>query len=141
MPLGDGDRILGYTMRDLRLRTDQVIDEIQKHQLPAYVTKHGRFIAVIIPFEPAEVEAAVGAAIAQEVGSQEGPSAAVSDGGALVCTVHDLNQRTDQLLEQIRKHQRAMYITSRGRFIAQVTSLEPGEVESAVLTEMAQELG
>jgi prevent-host-death family protein len=137
----NGDGALGYTMRDLNQRTGQVMDEIQKYQQPAYITKHGRFIAKIIPLEPAKVESAVHAAIAREMGQREGRLPSADDAGALVYTMRDLNQQTGQVVEEIGKHQRPAYITKHGRFIAKIVPLKPGEVESAVLTAIAHELG
>ena len=67
----DGGRTLGYTMRDLNQRTGQVMDEIQKYQRPACITKHGRFIATITPLAPGQVESAVFAAMAREIGQRE----------------------------------------------------------------------
>ena len=67
----NGDGALGYTMRDLNQRTGQVMDEIQKYQRPAYITRHGRFTATIRPLAPGPVESAVLAAMAREIGQQE----------------------------------------------------------------------
>jgi prevent-host-death family protein len=45
-----------YTMRDLTQRTAQVIDEINETGRSAVVTKRGRFVALIVPLEHAQVE-------------------------------------------------------------------------------------
>jgi prevent-host-death family protein len=139
-PVND-DGAVGYTMRDLNQRTGQVMDEIQKHQQPAYITKHGRFIAKIVPLEPAKVESAVHAAIARDMGRHQGRLSSANDGAAQVYTMRDLNQRTGEVVEQIQKSRQPAYITKRGRFIAQIVPLEPGEVESTVLAAIARELG
>ncbi len=68
----NGNGALGYTMRDLVQRPDQVMDEIRKHQRPAYITRHGRFLATIRPLAPGQVESAVLAAMAREIGQREG---------------------------------------------------------------------
>ncbi len=137
----DDDGALSYTMRELNQRTGQVMGEILKHQRPAYITKHGRFIAKIVPLEPAKVESAVHAAIARDMGQRGGRLSSADDVGALVYTMHELNQRTGQVVEEIQKHRRPAYITKRGRFIAEIVPLEPGEIESAVLAAMAREIG
>lgn len=38
-----------YTMRELNQRTSQVIDEIRENGEPAFITYHGRLIAIITP--------------------------------------------------------------------------------------------
>ena len=125
-------------MGELNQRTGQVMDEIQKYERPAYITNYGRFIAKIIPIEPAKVQSAVNTAIARETEQDER-----LPGGreALVYTMRDLNQRTGKIMERIQEDQRPAYITKRGRLIAEVIPLEPGEIESAVLAAMARELG
>src|SRR4051812_45969518 len=45
-----------YTMRELSQRTAQIIDEINKTERSAVITKHGHFVALIVPLENAEVE-------------------------------------------------------------------------------------
>ena len=77
----DDDGALGYTMRELNQRTGQVMGEILEHQRPAYITKHGRFIAKIVPLEPAKVESAVHAAIARDMGQRGGRLSSADDVG------------------------------------------------------------
>jgi antitoxin (DNA-binding transcriptional repressor) of toxin-antitoxin stability system len=59
----NGDRALVFTVRDLDHRTGQVMDEIEKYQRPAVITRHGRFIATIKPLAPGQVESPVLGAI------------------------------------------------------------------------------
>ncbi len=137
----NGNGALGYTMRDLVQRPDQVMDEIRKHQRPAYITRHGRFLATIRPLAPGQVESAVLAAIARAIGRGSERSSPAGDGEALGYTMRDLVQRPDQVMDEIRKHQRPAYITRHGRFLATIRPLAPGQVESAVLAAMAREIG
>ena len=65
----------------------------------------------------------------------------VSDDEALVYTLRDLNQQTDRIMEEIEKAGKPAIITRHGRFIAVITPLAPGQVESRVLPEMAREMG
>jgi antitoxin (DNA-binding transcriptional repressor) of toxin-antitoxin stability system len=64
----------------------------------------------------------------------------VSDDEALVYTMRDLNQQTARIMGEIEKTGKPAFITRHGRFIATITPLAPGEVESRVLTEMAREI-
>ena len=52
-------------MRDLNQRTAEVMREIEEHG-PAFITKHGRFVAVIKPLG-GRVESLVLAAMAHEI--------------------------------------------------------------------------
>lgn len=52
-----------YSMRDLNQRTADVIREINDSGRPAAITRHGRFVAVIIPVAGKGVEAAVLSAV------------------------------------------------------------------------------
>jgi len=64
------------------------------------------------------------------------------DGGeALVYTMRDLNQRSSHIMGEIKTTGRTAFITRHGRFIAIITPLAPGQVESRVLAEMAREIG
>ena len=135
----DKDEALVYAMGELNQRTGQVVDEIQKYERPAYITNYGRFVAKMIPLDPAKVESAVRAAIAGRTG--QGKRRPPVGGEVLVYTMRELNQRTGKIVEQIQKHQRPAYITKRGRLIAEIIPLEPGEIESAVLAAMAHEFG
>jgi prevent-host-death family protein len=48
-----------YTMRELNQNTARVLDEVNRRGQPAAVTKHGRFVALIIPLLNAEIESLV----------------------------------------------------------------------------------
>jgi antitoxin (DNA-binding transcriptional repressor) of toxin-antitoxin stability system len=65
---GDDARI--YSMRDLNQHTAQVMSDIEEHG-PAFITKHGRFIAVITPLH-GQVESRVLAAMAREIKEEAG---------------------------------------------------------------------
>jgi prevent-host-death family protein len=67
----NGDRVLVFTVRDLNQRTGQVIEEIEKYQRPAVITRHGRFVATITPLAPGQLESPVLGAMAREIGQQE----------------------------------------------------------------------
>ena len=45
-----------YAMRDLNQNTARVMTEIRAAGKPAFITSYGRFIAVITPLEPGQVE-------------------------------------------------------------------------------------
>ncbi len=65
----------------------------------------------------------------------------VSDDDALVFTMRDLNQQTARVMAEIEKSGKPAFITRHGRFVAVITPLAPGQVESRVLIEMAREIG
>jgi antitoxin (DNA-binding transcriptional repressor) of toxin-antitoxin stability system len=67
--VGD-DRSLVFTMRDLNQQTARIMSEIEKRRLPAFITKHGRFVAVIQPLKPGEIESRVVSEMAREVGKR-----------------------------------------------------------------------
>ena len=137
----NGNGALGYTMGELTQRPGQVMDEIRKYQRPAYITRHGRFVATVTPLAPGQVESAVLAAMAREIGQEAERSFPAGGGRAVGYTMDDLTQRPGQVMDEIRKYQRPAYITRHGRFVATVTPLAPGQVESAVLAAMAREIG
>ena len=62
------------------------------------------------------------------------------DDGALVYTMRDLNQRTASIMSQVEKTGKPAFITRHGRFVAIITPLAPGQIESRVLAEMAREI-
>lgn len=64
----DGDDPLVYTMRELDQRMASIISEIETTGKPAYVTRHGRFVAMITPLAPGQVESRVLAEMAREIG-------------------------------------------------------------------------
>lgn len=55
-----------YTMRDFGQRAGQIMAEIEASGQAAFITRHGRFIALITPLRPGEVEQRVLSQIAQE---------------------------------------------------------------------------
>jgi prevent-host-death family protein len=75
------------------------------------------------------------------VGAQDPASWADDDDDALVYTMRDLNQRTAVIMSQVEKTGKPAFITRHGRFVAMITPLAPGQVESRVLAEMAREIG
>ena len=68
------------------------------------------------------------------------PVSWVDDDEALVYTMRDLNQQTARIMGEIEKSGKPAFITRHGRFVAVITPLTPGQVESRVLTEMAREI-
>jgi antitoxin (DNA-binding transcriptional repressor) of toxin-antitoxin stability system len=69
------------------------------------------------------------------------PVARVGDDEALVFTTHELGQQAARLIGEIQKAGRPAVITEHGRFIAIITPLAAGQVESRVLPEMARQIG
>jgi antitoxin (DNA-binding transcriptional repressor) of toxin-antitoxin stability system len=67
----DGDEALVYTMRELNQQTARIMTEIEKTGKTAFITKHGRFVATIIPLIPGEVESRVLAEMAREIGKRD----------------------------------------------------------------------
>jgi prevent-host-death family protein len=62
-----------------------------------------------------------------------------ADTGPLVYTMRDLNQQTARIMEEIAATGKPAYITKHGRYVAVITPLEPGRVESRILAELARE--
>ena len=62
------DDVLLYTMRDLNQQTAHVMAAIEKSGKPAFITRHGRFVAIITPLAPGKVESRVLAEMAREMG-------------------------------------------------------------------------
>lgn len=60
-----------YSMRELNQRTAEVIREINESGVPAAITRHGRFVALITPLTNADVESTVLSAI---IDAAENPS-------------------------------------------------------------------
>jgi antitoxin (DNA-binding transcriptional repressor) of toxin-antitoxin stability system len=56
-----------YTMRELGQHAAKVMGEIEQSGIPAFITKHGRFIAMITPLAAGRIESLVLAAMAQEI--------------------------------------------------------------------------
>ena len=66
MDVGE-DHALVYTMRDLNQQTARIMAEIEESGKPAFITRHGRFVAVVTPLAPGQVESRVLAEIAREL--------------------------------------------------------------------------
>jgi antitoxin (DNA-binding transcriptional repressor) of toxin-antitoxin stability system len=69
------------------------------------------------------------------------PIARVGDDQALVFTTNELGQQAARLINEIEKSGRPAVITRHGRFIAIITPLAAGQVESQVLPEIARQVG
>jgi prevent-host-death family protein len=61
------DDALVYSMRDLNQQTARIMSEVEKTGKPAFITKHGRFVAVIRPLAHGQVESRVLAEMAREI--------------------------------------------------------------------------
>ena len=66
------DEALVITMRELNQQTASIISEIEKTGRPAVITKHGRFVAVITPLAPGQVESRILPEIARQAASRGG---------------------------------------------------------------------
>jgi antitoxin (DNA-binding transcriptional repressor) of toxin-antitoxin stability system len=55
--------------------------------------------------------------------------------------MRDLNQRLSHIMSEIELTGKSAFITRHGRFVAVITPLAPGQVESRVLHEMSREIG
>jgi prevent-host-death family protein len=69
---------LVYTMRELNQQTARIMSEIEKTGKPVLITRHGRFIALIQPLAPGQVESRVLTAMAREFGKQARSRAAIT---------------------------------------------------------------
>jgi antitoxin (DNA-binding transcriptional repressor) of toxin-antitoxin stability system len=69
---------LVYTMRELNQQTARIMGQIEKTGKPAFITRHGRFIALIQPLAPGQVESRVLTAMAREIGKQVQSRAAIT---------------------------------------------------------------
>jgi antitoxin (DNA-binding transcriptional repressor) of toxin-antitoxin stability system len=67
----EDEEALVYTMRELNQQTARIMSEIEKTGKTAFITKHGRFIATIVPLAPGQVESRVLAEMAREIGSKD----------------------------------------------------------------------
>jgi antitoxin (DNA-binding transcriptional repressor) of toxin-antitoxin stability system len=65
--LTDGEEALVYTMRDLNQRSAHIMGEIEKTGKTAFITRHGRFIAIITPLAPGQIESRVLVEMAREI--------------------------------------------------------------------------
>ena len=67
--------------------------------------------------------------------------ASLGDGDeALVFSMRELDQQTARIMSEIEKAGKPAIITRDGRFIATITPLVPGQVESRVLSEIAGQI-
>ncbi len=64
----DGDDPLVYTMRDLNKRTTSIMNQVENTGKPAFITRHGRFVAIITPLKSGQIESHVLAEMAREIG-------------------------------------------------------------------------
>ena len=140
--VGDDDALV-FTMRELNQQTAIKMKEIDRAGQPAIITNHGRFMAIIRPLAPAQVERRVLPEIARQAAERPragtGPSVVrVGDDDALIFTMRELNQQTARIMKQIQEARKPAIITNHGRFIAVITPLAPGQVESVVFPEIAR---
>jgi antitoxin (DNA-binding transcriptional repressor) of toxin-antitoxin stability system len=70
----------------------------------------------------------------------EPPMARARSRDALICTVEDLSQQAALIISQIEEAGEPAIITRDGRFIAVITPLGPGQVESVVFPEIARQV-
>jgi len=70
----------------------------------------------------------------------ESPTSLVEGDKPLVYTMRQLNQQTSRVLSEIKECDRPGFITKHGRFDFMIVPLQPGEIESRLLPEMAREI-
>ena len=143
MQVGDEEALV-VAMRELNQQTAPTIKEIERTGRPAVITNHGRFVAVIRPLAPGQVERRVLPVLARQAaerppGGTEPPMVRVGDEEALVVAMRELNQQTAKIMSEIGKTGKPAVITNHGRFVAVMTPLAPGQVESRVLPMMARQ--
>ena len=68
------------------------------------------------------------------------PMVRASSRDALVYTVLDLEQQSTRIMSQVGETMKPAFITRDGRFIAVITPIAPGQIESRVLAEISREL-
>lgn len=61
------DETLVYTMRELNQQTAKIMNKVENTGKPAFITKHGRFVAVITPLDSGRVENRVLAQMAHDL--------------------------------------------------------------------------
>jgi antitoxin (DNA-binding transcriptional repressor) of toxin-antitoxin stability system len=69
------------------------------------------------------------------------PTARAGADQTLVFTTHDLGRQAARLIREIENSGKPAVITRYGRFVATITPLAAGQVESEVLPEMARQIG
>jgi antitoxin (DNA-binding transcriptional repressor) of toxin-antitoxin stability system len=57
-------------MQELNQQTARIMSQIEKTGKPAFITRRGRFVALIQPLAPEQVESRVFTAMAREIGKQ-----------------------------------------------------------------------
>jgi antitoxin (DNA-binding transcriptional repressor) of toxin-antitoxin stability system len=65
------DKALVFTMRELNQQTARIMGQIEKTGKPAFVTRHGRFVALIMPLASGQVESRVLAEMTRELTRQD----------------------------------------------------------------------
>ncbi len=65
------DKALVFTMRELNQQTARIMGQIEKTGKPAFVTRHGRFVALIMPLASGQVESRVLAEMTRELARQD----------------------------------------------------------------------
>lgn len=73
--------------------------------------------------------------------SERYPASWPDDDDALVWTIRDLTQQPGRIMSEIENSGNPGFITRDGCFVAIITPLAPGQVESRVLGETAREIG
>jgi antitoxin (DNA-binding transcriptional repressor) of toxin-antitoxin stability system len=68
------------------------------------------------------------------------PASWMGGGEAVVYTMRDLSQYSSRIMDEIEATGRTAFITRRGRFIAVITPLAQGQIESRVLAEIVREI-
>jgi antitoxin (DNA-binding transcriptional repressor) of toxin-antitoxin stability system len=71
----------------------------------------------------------------------QSPVSLVEGDKPLVYPMRELNQQTARVLNEIKKYDRPGFITKHGRFDFMIVPLQPGQIESKVLPEIAREIG
>jgi hypothetical protein len=66
--------------------------------------------------------------------------AAWEDHEPLIYTMRDLNQITARIMSEIEQTRKPAFITRRGRVVATIRPIMPGQIESRVLDEMARDM-
>ena len=59
-------------VRELSRDTASILEEIAQTGQPALITQHGRFVAVLAPLKPGEIESRVLSDMAREIGATVG---------------------------------------------------------------------
>lgn len=65
------DKTLVFTMRELNQQTARIMGQIEKAGKPAFITRHGRFVALIMPLASGQVESRVLAEMTRELAGRD----------------------------------------------------------------------